>query len=138
MAARKTARRWGLAAALVGRLCVLQSCTYLQYRGDDALDMLEVGLTVTETPYWSGYFCVLSLANFGAGHIDGHVLGMGGGRVGWIRHYQKTAGTVLWSYEELGWGDEFDKDKPETLEYHHFGPTGWLKHPQRRPAYAPA
>jgi len=131
-------RRWGRMTALGAALVVFQGCTYLQYRGEDALDMVELGVSVTETPYLSAYFCVVSLANFGGGHVDGHVLGMGGRRVGWIRHYQKTAGLVLWSYEEIGWGDEFDKDRAETLDCHHFGPIGWLAYPQRRPAYAPA
>jgi len=138
MVFRCTPHRVATLLAVAGCLLVHHGCTYFQHRGEDALDMLELGVTVSEKPSFSAYFCVVSLANFGGGYVDGHVLGIGGGRAGWIRHYQKSIGLILWTYEELGWGDEFDIEDAETLDCHHFGVMGWLAYPERRPAYAPA
>ena len=139
MAGRKKVSRAGLGAVLVAALAVLPGCAeYLAYRGKDAAEMLEVGFTVTETPYLGLYACGGGIATGGASKVDGHLLGIGGGRVGWIRHYQKTLGLVLWSYEDFGWGDDFDVAKAETLDCHHIGILGWIMYPQRRPGYAPA
>lgn len=138
MAGRKKVSRAGLGAVLVAALAVLPGCAeYLAYRGKDAAEMLEVGFTVTETPYLGLYACGGGIATGGASKVDGHLLGIGGGRVGWIRHYQKTLGLVLWSYEEFGWGD-FDKNDPNTLNWRYVGAIGWLLFPKNRQFHGPA
>jgi len=115
--------------------CVSQGCTYLKHRGEDATEMLELGVTWSKTPYGSFYVCGGGLATAGVGHMNGRFAGIGGSKVGATRHYYKLLGLLLWSYEEIGWG-EFDPAKPETLDRQHVGLLGWIMHPERRPAYA--
>jgi len=137
MGAWKLVRVGGLAWALA--LLAAQGCgNYLQHRAADAAGMADFGITVTETPYLSFYGCGLDVMTFGAGHVDGYLIGVGGNQVGVIRHYEKTLGLVLWGYEELGWGDNFDVNRQETLFSHNVALLGWLTDASRRPAYGPA
>jgi hypothetical protein len=120
-------------------LLAMEGCdTDWQRRGQDALNMVDVGITVSETPYLSLYACGGGLITVGAGHFDGYLMGIGGGQVGTIRHYEKTLGLLLWAYEELGWGDHFDVNKQETLYTQHVAILGWLTELPRRPPYSPA
>lgn len=125
------------------RLCLglivlagLQGCSYLRHRGDDAMEMFDIGVTWSKKPYGSGNACLLGLGSIGAGRLDGQFAGIGGGRAGVMRHYYRTIGLLVWSYDEMAWGKEFDPEDPETLDRYHIGPLGWLKYPQRRPDYA--
>jgi len=138
MSVWKAVRQGGLGAALAASAAAMQGCTYLEQRGNDALGMAEFGITVTETPYLSFYGCGLDIMTFGAGHVDGYLVGVGGRQAGVIRHYEKTIGLVLWGYEELGWGDNFDVNRQETLFCQHVALLGWLTQLPRRPAYGPA
>ena len=98
--------------------------------------MGDIGITRTDSSQWSFYLCAAGFASVGAGHVDGQYYGIGGGRVEKQRHYEKTLGLLLWSYEELGWG-EFDVAKQETLISQYGGLLGWITHLPRRPDYAP-
>jgi hypothetical protein len=75
------------------------------------------------------------VVSFGAGKCDGGFVGWGGDRVGVTRHYYRTLGLGPWSYSEVGWGDDFDPDAPESLEQWYAGLIGWIARPARRPAY---
>ena len=130
-------RRMCVGLALAAALAVLQGCTYLRHRAEDAKEVVDLGVTWSKKPCFSVYSCGLGLTSLGAGKLDGKFAGMGGGRLGVQRHYHKSLGLILWCYEEIGWGD-YDLAKPETLNYWHIGPIGWAKYPQRRPSYAPA
>jgi hypothetical protein len=129
---------WRLAAglALLGALAGLQGCTYLRHRGNDAIEMVDLGFTWSKKPYVAVHGCALGLASLGGGMTDGQFVGIGGNQFGVTRHYHKNLGLLVWSYDEIGWGDDIDIEKPETLEQFHIGPVGWLKYPQRRPPYA--
>ena len=129
-------RRLALGLALVGAVSALSGCTYLQRRGSDASHMVDIGVTWTKTPQYSFYLCAAGLASAGAGRVNGTFSGIGGNQVGTVRHYEKTLGLLLWSYEEIGWGD-FDIEKQETLYCQYVGLLGWIQHLARRPGYAP-
>jgi len=136
MKVRLAVGRSALVLALGVVLGGVQGCTYLRYRGEDAADMVDLGVTWSKEPHYSFYLCGVSVASVGAGHVDGKFAGIGGGKVGVTPHYHKVLGLLLWSYEELGWGT-FDVTKPETLERQHVGPLGWILHFPRRPSYGP-
>jgi len=133
---------WKVAAvAMVAALAFVVGCShpasvgdYFVHRGEDALDCIDIGVTWTETPYASVYACLLGLSSIGAGHVDGGFFGIGGGRAGVMPHYHKVCGLLLWTYEELGWG-EFDITKPETLYRWHNGPIGYACYFERKPDY---
>jgi len=125
------------AVGLVLALSALQGCSYVTHRYEDLGEVVDLGVTLTTTPYLSVYGCFASVGSAGAGRVDGTFVGIGGSQIGMTRHYHRKAGLVLWSYEEFGWA-EFDPEKPETLDRQHIGLVGWLTHLPRRPAYAPA
>jgi len=138
MRAWRGLRRVGSMLALVAAAGAVSGCgsAYMRNRGQDAARILDAGITRTETSQWSFYLCAAGLASVGAGHVDGQYYGLGGGKVEKQRHYEKTLGLLLWSYEELGWG-EFDVAKQETLISQYGGLLGWITHLPRRPDYAP-
>jgi len=107
---------------------------YFVHRGNDAAQMMDLGVTWTSEPYWSVYACLLGLSSIGAGHVDGEFCGLGGGQFAVMRHYHKVCGLLLWTYEELGW-DTFDVTKPETLYRWQNGPIGYACYYERKPAY---
>jgi len=131
-----TASKLALALAALGGLpgCM----TYLQHRADDALEMIDLGVTWSDTFGLAVYGNFASITPGGIGYVDGYFAGLGGGQIGTTEHYQGSLGLLLWGYEEVGWGD-FDKDVPGTLDRQHCGLLGILAGPfDRRLSYAPA
>jgi hypothetical protein len=131
----KTVKGLVLVAATLIAAVATQSCSYMGDRGRDALQMADLGVMVSEKPYGAFYMCGLGIISLGAGKCDGYFYGWGGDRVGVTRHYYRTLGLGPWSYSEVGWGDNFDPAKPETLEQWYAGLIGWIAKPPRRPAY---
>ncbi len=122
--------RWALVVAL--GLLASPGCTFLRkayiYTSDrvtDAADMADFGVTMTGKRSYSVYACGGGLFTLGGGMVDGYFTGIGGSRVGVFRHYNKTIGLGLYSYEEFGWG-KFDRNDPDTLDRRHKGLIGWL------------
>lgn len=126
----------GLIAVLAVGLLTGCGAANLKHRGDDALEMFDIGITATQRPYLSGHGCAFGLVSFGAGRYDGEFYGMGGGKFGSMRHFHRDLGLLVWSYDEIGWGEDMDPEDPESLERLHIGPVGYAKYPQRRPPYA--
>ena len=110
---------------------------YLTYRAEDALEMLDLGITVSTKPGFALYGDFASVAPGGYGHVDGHFVGVAGGRIGPMRHHQASLGLLAWGYEEVGWGD-FEKEDPRTLNIQSCGALGLLTPPYGRPASAPS
>ena len=148
--------RWGaLGLTAVLGLCAAMGCTplrhladgpaaglgagarYLENRAVDALDTVDIGFTFTTKPQYSFYANFASITPGGYGHVDGHFVGIAGGRIGPMRHYQGSVGLLAWGYEEVGWGD-FDKDDLATLNTQGVGALGLLAPPYGRPASAPS
>jgi len=109
-------------------------CTYLRYRGEDALDMIDIGVTLSTKPGFAAYYDFIPLIPVGVGYVDGYFVGVGGGRVGWMRHYEESIGLGLWGQEKVGFG-EFSKEKPETLNFQRSGLAGMIHGPFPGPDY---
>ncbi len=138
---------------LVGALALLQGCArrdggtfgFMKSRLKDALECVDVGVTITPTPQWGLYAALLSSVPGGYGKVDGWFVGVGGGDVGPMRIYYDHIGLGVWGRERSGWGDGFlfdfggfDVGKPETMHCQGVGPLGFLLPPyDRRPAGAP-
>jgi hypothetical protein len=95
---------------------------YFQYRGEDCLEMVDVGLTITPEPCIGLYWNSLDVLVAGYSNIDGYFVGWGGGQLGVTQHYDKCYGFIV-SHEEVGWGD-FDKNDPSTLHMRVGGLAG--------------
>jgi hypothetical protein len=142
-----------LGSGCVLALFLLQGCAqreggvfgFLNSRVKDALEMVDVGITVTTTPQWTLYAALLSSTPVGSGDVDGYFVGVGGGDIGVMRIRYNHIGLGVWGRERVGWGDGllfdfggFDEDKPETMNCQGVGPLGFLLPPyDRRPAGAP-
>ncbi|HUT32426.1 MAG TPA: hypothetical protein VNE39_03015 [Planctomycetota bacterium] len=129
---RGKAIRPGSALVLAATLLGVPGCSplfkafvYTCDRGMDALDMLDLGITVTPRFSLSAYACLLGLGGLGYGSVDGYFAGMGGSRVGIFRHYHCNVGIGIYAYEVTGWAD-FDVSKRETLTRRHRGPVAWF------------
>lgn len=119
-------------------LLAAQGCTYLKHRAEDAMEMLDVGVTASLWPGLAVYADGVSVLPGGVGYVDGWFLGLGGGQIGLTRHYERSFGILVWGYEEVGWG-EFDKSNKATLDRQFVGVAGILLPPYRAtPAYMPA
>ena len=146
--------RWA-GAALLGVLAALPGCgprpleadrsesavdigwRYAKHRFEDALEVIDLGITFSLKPGLALYGDFASVAPGGFGHVDGYFVGVAGGRIGPMRHYQGSLGLLAWGYEEVGWG-RFDKEDLTTLNYQGVGPLGLLAPPYGRPASAPS
>jgi len=118
---------------------------FLRSRVKDALEMADVGVTLTPKSQWAFYAAFMSATPVGYGQVDGHFVGIGGGDVGVMRIHYDHIGLGLWGRERVGWGDGFlfdyggfDPDKPETMNCQGVGVMGFLLPPyDRRPVGAP-
>jgi hypothetical protein len=110
---------------------------YARHRLEDALEMVDIGLTFSTKPGLALYADFASVAPGGYGHVDGYFLGIGGGRIGPMRHYEASLGLVAWGYEEVAFGS-FDKQDLTTVNYQSCGALGLLTPPYGRPASAPS
>jgi hypothetical protein len=148
----RSMRRVGLGVTVLVALCGSQGCTTLEARASgpvhavglylldrvaDGLEVVDVGISISTRPQWSFYGDFASVAGGGYGRVDGYMLGVGGGRLGLVRHAQGSIGLVAWGYEEVGWGS-FDPADVTTLNYQGVGPVGLVLPPYGRPASAPA
>src|SRR5690349_2508330 len=78
---------------------LLQGCTYLQQRANDAKDIIDLGVTFSSKPqfafYASGPFIQVGAAGYG--HVDGHFFGLGESKFSlWGPHYEESYGLLLW------------------------------------------
>jgi hypothetical protein len=108
---------------------------YLKYRAEDFAETFDVGITFTKRPTISLYACFASIVCLGYSHIDGHLLGMGGGQVGLIGLQTQCYGAMLRGQEYVLWSKP-----PRFRQYSHpMGLDSVLGAPMLPPpAYCPA
>jgi len=105
-----------LLLAVVLAVSTSSGCGYLQARGNDALDILDVGITVSKNPHVAIYTGFNSILTAGYSDMDGHLLGLGHQRFGALHMRYKAAGALLEGYEQVGYEDytENDSNSPRT------------------------
>ena len=140
----RTQRAWRVALPLAAALCACQGCATIKRfavftydRVNDTGDMVDLGITVSKKRCLSVYACGFGLATLGGGYFDGYYAGLGGGRLGIMRHYHKTVGLLVYSFEEYAWG-KFDLNDPKTLNRRHVGPIGFLFFPRPKSCGGPS
>ena len=94
-------------------LLLCSGCTYFKDRGSDALDMMDLGITVNDklTPQFALYVDFFSLFPVGASSYEGNLAGMGDHRFGIVDLEQKSWGALVWGSEKKGSG-EFNPEDP--------------------------
>ena len=108
-------RRNGLILAGVLAILVLSSgCAYMKDRGHDALNIFDVGITVTKTPHFGVYAGFNSILSAGFVNVpDGCLLGLGHTNFGCLDMRYEGAGMLLEGYEHQGY-DDFDRNDPDS------------------------
>lgn len=129
---------WILRVAAVLGLAVLVSsmsgCTYLKYRGADALDIVDLGVTFSKDPYFAAYYRLpVPVGAIGYGKVKGGFFGIGGGNIGYMPHYEESYGPILWGQEEVAFGD-YNREDRERLNYERIG-IGLFQGPLPPPGY---
>jgi hypothetical protein len=139
MAGHSVRRRLGVLLALVWVCASSQGCTYLRHRGEDLLDIADIGVTASIKPGFALYVDAVSVLPLGISRVDGYFVGWGGGQVGFTRHYETCWGLLAIGHEVHAWGS-FSKDDPSTLNRQFVGLGGLPMFPvvQSRPSYMPA
>lgn len=141
---RKLPVRLAILAALALLVAVAQGCSgvqhYALYRAQDAVEILDLGVTITKTPQFALYGTFFTFATAGYADVDGWFAGIGDGQVGMTRHHFKAWGLGVIGHEALGWGDEFDMDDPSTISEQYSGAIGVALFPvlSRRVNYMPS
>jgi len=81
----------------------MQGCTYLGNRAHDAAQMFDLGFTFTKSPQFGIYGNCPLITPVGYSHIDGYYVGMGGGKLGVMKHSQNDIGVLFWGNERNSW-----------------------------------
>lgn len=125
---RGTAARVGL-AALVAVLLACTGCAYLRDRYNDATDMVDVGVTVSNRPSFACYLGFLNVLSLGYVDFDGTLLGLGNSEFGTLPARNHARGLLLWGEERLGYGAQFKPEDPETPPLWRVGVLGLIQGP---------
>jgi hypothetical protein len=120
----KYMQRWlkSLRIVLVSFLLIglLAGCTYLRNRGNDALDIFDLGLTVSKKPQFGLYADWFNLTTLGFSHIDGWLLGWGMRHAGAPTYQEHAWGVLLWGSEKIGIGP-FNPEDPHQATSSYTG-----------------
>lgn len=115
-----------------------QGCalTYLRNRGQDALDMFDIGFTFTLKPQFGLYANCPFTVPVGGAKVDGYYAGIGGGRFGIVEHHQDTLGLIVAGHEKVTWGNPNDEGGETGGEY-KIGLLGLNTDAEGKPVYRP-
>ncbi len=114
-------------------------CSYLQYRAEDAAQMVDVGLAFSAKPQVGLYLSAASLFVLGRAQVDAWLLGLGGGRVGLVPYHTDNWGFMFFGHEVHAWGD-YDLGDPATFYSQQVGilPLVDVGAADSRPGYMPS
>jgi len=109
---------------LVLALFASQGCTYLQHRGEDFLEIVDLGVTFSKKPGFAIYGDGVSVLTGGYGYVDGWFAGWGGGQLGVTRHFENCWGVIVFGHEKHGWGKNVNPRNPKTYSEQYVGVAG--------------
>jgi hypothetical protein len=95
-------RRFAALALLLAAMSAT-GCQYAKHRLDDALEMFDIGISLSGKPCLSVYACGVSFITGGISKFDGVVVGMGGGFIGIVGHQNECFGLITAGTEHLVW-----------------------------------
>jgi len=86
MDTRRACGRIGLSLAIAALAAATQGCGYFRHRLDDSKEMFGVGFTFSKKPQFAAYTNCPIIFPIGYGKVDGHFVGVGGGKAGVMKH----------------------------------------------------
>ncbi|MGD2175927.1 MAG: hypothetical protein PVJ27_11035 [Candidatus Brocadiaceae bacterium] len=112
----------------------VSGCTYLRHRGEDALDIIDLGVTFSRDWDFALYYDFVPVFPVGYGKVEGRFAGLGAGRLGRTAHREESLGLILWGREELRYGLPPD-DRLEPSRFQRSGLAGLVHGPVPGPDY---
>ena len=106
-----------LLAVLMLASTAFSGCAYMKKRSNDALDILDIGVTFTKEPRFAVYGGLQSLVGVGYSNVDGKMAGVGDRHAGWLDMRYHSAGSVLEGREQWAFDGDYDptdEDSPTT------------------------
>ncbi|MBU0547375.1 MAG: hypothetical protein KKH57_01260 [Candidatus Omnitrophica bacterium] len=102
----------------------LSGCTYLKNRGNDAMDMFDVGITLTSKPNFALYLDIAQVLPIGFSHVDGKLIGIGRSTFGVHDFRQKGYGYLIGGSMQRG-VDNYDPNNPDDPATYDVGILGF-------------
>ena len=100
---------------LLSALLCSTGCSYMQKRGNDALDFVDLGITVSKKPGLSLYVGFVNVVSLGYSKVDGTLLGIAHRDAGALPMRHNASGILLQGREQLGYAD-VDREDPNSPE----------------------
>jgi len=94
----------------LGVLALSTGCGYLENRGNDALDMIELGLTLSKRPYFALHQDYFNLLPHGYSRVRGAYVGLGARQFGVLDFDDETWGALVWGSKHLQIGELNPRD----------------------------
>jgi hypothetical protein len=99
---------WLLIVSILSTTVFSQGCSsaYLRNRGYDALDIFDIGVTVTPAwkPQFAAFFDFYNFTPLGYADLHGKLLGLGNRQVGWLDYEFQAWGLLAWGQKKHGAG----------------------------------
>ena len=97
---------------------LLNGCAYLKNRGNDALDIMDIGISVNDRiePQFGLYFDFFNILPLGYSNVEGKTIGMGNRQAGWLYYTDESWGVIVWGKEKKGLGELNPLDPHRTRE----------------------
>jgi hypothetical protein len=97
-------------------LCLSSGCAYLKNRGNDALDIMDLGFTVNDRiePQIGLYIDFFNILPLGYSNVEGKIIGFGNRQAGWLDHADNSWGVIFWGREMKALGEFNPKDPHRT------------------------
>jgi len=101
-------------------------CAYVQNRANDAMDILDVGITINNKvkPDFALFLDAFALTPLGFSSVDGKILGVNNRRIGWQDHTDHSWGILLVGSEKKGSG-KFNPADPHLARADQRNQTTW-------------
>lgn len=94
-------------------------CSYMHNRGADAIQMFDIGITVSPLckPGLAAYVGVPGSIALGGAYVpDAKIFGIGNNQAGWLDYEHKSYGALLWGSSKQGAGEFDPKDVYQARE----------------------
>lgn len=108
------------AILLITSMVILNGCAYLKARGNDALDMVDIGITVTDKaePDFALYLDFFNITPLGYSNVDGKVFGIGNRQIGLLDYTSHHWGLLI-AGEDRELSGEFNSRDPHLTRPDH-------------------
>ena len=99
---------WLLIVSILSTGVFSQGCSspYLRNRANDAMDLADIGITITPAlqPQFAAFFDFYNFTPLGYADVKGKLLGVGNRQIGWLDYEFQAWGLLVWGQRKYGAG----------------------------------